>query len=57
MRGLALVHRFYRPKNISDSVGHVSIISTRSRTVQNVFVTPEAIAGVHLTAMLDFTKL
>src|SRR6266567_4441743 len=25
MRSLASVHRFYRPKNISDSVGHVSV--------------------------------
>jgi hypothetical protein len=36
---------------------HASIISTRSRTVQNLFVTPAAIAGVQRIAMLDFTKL
>ena len=36
---------------------HASTISTRSRTVQNLFVTPAAIAGVQRIAMLDFTKL
>lgn len=57
MRRLASVYRFYRPKNISYSVGHASIISTKSRTVQNVIATLAATAGVHLTAILDFTKL
>ena len=36
---------------------HASTIVTRSRTVQKVFVTPAAIAGVQRIAMLDFTKL
>jgi len=40
-----------------NALAHLSIISTRSRTVQHVFVTPAAIAGVHRIAMLDFTKL
>src|SRR5260370_41276854 len=40
-----------------NALAHVSIISTRSRTVQKVFVTPAAIAGVQRIAMLDFTKL
>jgi hypothetical protein len=43
--------------DVRDSVGHASTIVTRSRTVQNVFATPAAIAGVHRIAMLDFTKL
>jgi hypothetical protein len=43
--------------NVRYSLAHVSIISTRSRTVQKVLVTPAAIAGVQRIAMLDFTKL
>ena len=43
--------------NVRDSLAHASIIVTRSRTVQNVSVTPAAIAGVQRIAMLDFRKL
>ncbi len=44
---------FYCVFNPFDSFAHASIISTTSRTVQNVFVMPAAIAGVHRIAMLD----
>ena len=53
----AMVHRLNCLSQLVDALAHCSIISTRSRTVQNVFVTPAAIAGVHRIAMLDFTKL
>jgi hypothetical protein len=43
--------------NVRYSLAHVSIISTRLRTVQNVLVTPAAIAGVQRMAMFVFTKL
>jgi hypothetical protein len=39
-----------------NSLAHTSTISTRSRTVQNVFVTPAAIAGVQRIAMLDLAQ-
>jgi hypothetical protein len=42
--------------NPFDSFAQASIISTRSRTVQKLFVTPAAIAGVHRIAILDFTN-
>jgi hypothetical protein len=37
----------YRILDFVDALAHASTISTRSRTVQKVFVTPAAIAGVH----------
>jgi hypothetical protein len=40
-----------------NSLCHASTISTKSRMVDKLFVTPAAIAGVHRMAMLDFTKL
>jgi hypothetical protein len=54
---LALARLFYSLPQLLDSFAHALIISTRSRTVQKVFVTPLAIAGAHRTAMLDFKKL
>ena len=53
---LAAVHRFDGSLEFVGAFAHASIISTRSRTVQNVCVTPAALAGVQRTAAVVLTN-
>jgi hypothetical protein len=55
--GATFLLTFYKVLKIVDSLAHVSTIFTRSRTVQNVSATPEAMAGVQRIAMLDHSPV